>query len=135
MKGKKIKSEEIKSNDNFGIKYQNASNSSKINENQTIEPCKMNKDGILCNRYSEIEGTKLTSTSSDENLWKLRYEHDYSGNKTLEKKFRRGNYFSKRDVEGKDNDPWSIISPVGKYKNIHFFPYIVYKSLCLRYSI
>ena len=78
----------------------------------------MNKDGILCNRYSEIEGTKLTSTSSDENLWKLRYEHDYNGNKTLEQRFRRGNYFSKRDVEGKDNDPWSIISPVGKYKHI-----------------
>ena len=117
-KGKKFRSEEIKSNENFGIKYQNKSKSSKINETQSIEPCKINKEGILGKSYSEFNGTKLPFTSSKEKLWKLRYEHDYGRNKTLEEKFPRGNYFSKRDVQGKDNDPWSIISPVGKYKNI-----------------
>ena len=45
-------------------------------------------------------------------------EYNYDRNKTLVEKFQRGKYFSKRDVQGKDNDPWSIISPVGKYKNI-----------------
>ena len=117
---KKLKSKEPKSNDDFGIKYLNESKSSKINVNQSIKPCKVDKEGIICNSYSEIEGNKMSLKSSNERLLKLPNQHYNDRNKTLVEKFRRGKLFSKRDVEGKDNDPWSIISPVGKYKNKMF---------------
>ena len=85
---------------------------------EKIRPCHKKNQGIIdCQQDFLVYNISTNWMSENETLMKDEDAFDGDRNKIFEEKYamnKGGKTMFKRDAEAKENDPWSLISPIGK---------------------
>ena len=84
-----------------------------------MKPCYRQKGEKNCENNNQNYREVVNSKGANETVLDNKNEYISYNQDNFTRKYkmnRGGKHIFKRDIEGKENDPWSIISPVGKYQ-------------------
>ena len=89
--------------------------SSTMHSNKSSKSCQEQNDGLVCANDSENSNNSIKFKKTPEKRSAILNDYTIHNESVIIENHEREKTLFKRDVKGKENDPWSIISPVGKY--------------------